>query len=117
MSEYVTGFNTATGVKKYDYNALANLPVAATVRQTSVALLASAWAGSGSLYSQTVTIAGITPNSRVDLVPSVEQLSVFYDKDITFVTENDDGVVTVYVIGQKPANDYTILANIVEVNV
>jgi hypothetical protein len=26
MSEYITGFNTMSGVKKYDYNALANIP-------------------------------------------------------------------------------------------
>ena len=84
-------------------------------RLASVTLLASKWVGSGSLYSQVVSIAGITKNSQVNLAPSVEQLSIFYDKDITFVTENDGGVVTVYVIGQKPQNDYTIQADIVEV--
>lgn len=87
----------------------------APARLASVTLLASKWVGSGSLYSQVVSIAGITENSQVNLAPSVEQLSVFYDKDITFVTENDGGVVTVYVIGQKPQNDYTIQADIVEV--
>jgi hypothetical protein len=45
----------------------------------------------------------------------VEQLAIFYEKDITFITENDGGVVTVYVIGQKPQNDYTIPVSIVEV--
>ena len=53
----------------------------------------------------------------MDLTPSVEQLAVFYDKDLTFVTENEDGVVTVYAIGQKPTNDYTIQVTITEVNV
>ena len=84
-------------------------------RIASVSLPASKWTGSGSLYSQVVSIAGITENSQVNLTPSVEQLSIFYDKDLTFITENDGGVVTVYVIGQKPQNDYTIQANIVEV--
>lgn len=84
-------------------------------RLTNVTLPASAWTGSGSLYSQVVTIAGVTQYSKVDLLPSVEQLAEFYEKDITFVTENDGGVITVYVIGQKPTNDYTIQANIVEV--
>ena len=41
----------------------------------------------------------------------------FYEKDITFVTENEGGVVTVYVIGQKPTNDYTIQVTITEVDV
>jgi hypothetical protein len=42
-------------------------------------------------------------------------MAIFYDKDITFHTENNGGIVTVYVIGQKPENDYTISADIVEV--
>ena len=84
-------------------------------RISYVSLPASKWTGSGSLYSQVVSIAGITENSQVNLAPSVEQLAIFYEKDITFVTENDGGVVTIYVIGQKPQNDYTIQADIVEV--
>lgn len=89
--------------------------VTPAARITSVSLPASKWVGSGTLYSQVVTIDGITENSQVNLTPSVEQLSIFYEKDLTFVTENDGGVVTIYVIGQKPQNDYTIQANIVEV--
>ena len=83
----------------------------------SVALLAAAWTGSNNLYSQVVTIPGVTANSQVDLTPSVEQLAVFYNKDLAFVTENEDGVVTVYAIGQKPTNDYTIQVTITEVEV
>ena len=81
-----------------------------------VTLLATKWVGNSSPYSQVVTIAGVTENSQVDLTPSVEQLSIFYDKDLTFVTENEGGVVTVYAIGQKPENNYTIQATITEVN-
>ena len=86
-----------------------------SARIANVSLPASKWVGSGNLYSQVVSIAGITENSQVNLNPSVEQLSIFYEKDLTFITENDGGVVTVYVIGQKPQNDYTIQADIVEV--
>lgn len=81
----------------------------------TVNLPASSWVGSGNLYSQVVTIAGVTANSQVDLTPSVEQLVVFYEKDLTLVTENDGGTVTVYAIGQKPTNDYTIQVTITEV--
>lgn len=90
---------------------------AKTSRLGSVTLLASAWVGSGNLYSQVVAIDGITEYSQVNLTPTVSQMATFYEKDITFITENDGGVVTVYVIGQKPQNDYTIQANIVEVSV
>lgn len=80
-----------------------------------VRLTASGWRGNGNLYSQVVNIAGVTENSQVDLTPSIEQLAIFYEKDLAFVTENEDGVVTVYAIGQKPQNDYTIQVTITEV--
>ena len=82
-----------------------------------VTLTADGWVGEGSLFSQVVTIEGVTENSQVDLTPSVEQLAVFYEKDLTFVTENEGGVVTVYAIGQKPLNDYVIQVTITEVGV
>lgn len=82
---------------------------------SEVTLLAAAWTGSDSLYSQVVEIENVTENSQINLTPSVEQLAVFYEKDLAFVTENVDGVVTVYAIGQKPTNDYTIQVTITEV--
>ena len=87
------------------------------VRIAYVDLLAANWVGSASPYSQVVAIDGITENSQVDLTPSIDQLVVFYEKDLGFVTENEDGVVTVYAIGQKPENDYTIQVTITEVDV
>lgn len=81
----------------------------------TISLPASGWVGSGNLYSQVVDVPGATENSQVDLTPSVEQLAIFYEKDLTFVTENEGGVVTVYAIGQKPTNDYTMQVTITEV--
>lgn len=80
-----------------------------------ITLLANKWVGNESPYAQVVEVAGATANSQVDLTPSVEQLNTFYEKDLAFVTENDNGVVTVYAIGDKPANDYTIQVTITEV--
>ena len=80
-------------------------------------LIASKWQGSASPYYQVVSVPGATKNSQVDLTPSAEQLSVFHNKDLAFVTENNNGVITVYAIGQKPMNDYTIQATLTEVNV
>ena len=104
-AEYV--IDTKTYIDKYVKNT--------SGVHSSVTLLASAWQGSSNLYSQVVSINGVTANSKVDLNPSVEQLQIFYNKDITFVTENDDGVVTVYCVGQKPTNDYTMQVTITEV--
>ena len=85
-------------------------------RLTNVTLKSSAWkTESDGLHSQVVTVAGVTEYSKVDLLPSVEQLAIFHNKDVTFVTENEDGVVTVYAIGDKPILDYTMQAQITEV--
>jgi hypothetical protein len=59
----------------------------------------------------------ITANSKVDLQPTPEMLAIFHAKDATFVAENEDGVVTVYCIGQKPTNTYTIPVTITEVTI
>lgn len=88
-----------------------------TARISHIDLLAANWIGQTSPYSQVVHIEGVTVNSQVDLTPSIEQLVIFYEKDLGFVTENEDGVVTVYAIGQKPENDYTIQVTITEVEV
>ena len=89
----------------------------APARIASVTLLASAWTGADSLYSQVVTIDGITEYSKVDLLPSVAQLAIFHNKDVAFVTENENGVVTVFAIGDKPTQDYTMQVQITEVEV
>ena len=96
---------------------LASLRGVSTARIGYVTILANKWVGADSPYSQVVKVDGATANSQVDLTPSVEQLATFHKKDLAFVTENDDGVVTVYAIGQKPVNDYTIQVTITEVNV
>lgn len=118
-----TVLNNAGAMMKIKYNAdtklyveklEADIPIA---RIGNVTLLASAWEGTNNLYSQVVDIDGVTRNSQVDLTPGIEQLAIFYDKDLTFVTENVGGIVTVYAIGQKPENDYTIQVTITEVDV
>lgn len=59
-------------------------------------------------YKQVVEIdnAVITANSKVDLNPTPEMLAIFHEKDVTFVAENDNCVITVYCVGQKPQNTY-----------
>ena len=89
--------------------------IKALVKKVTITLLASAWIESGdNQYSQVIDVDA-TEYSKVDLQPTPEQLAIFYEKDVTFVAENDNGVVTVYCIGQKPTNDYTMQATITEV--
>ena len=85
-----------------------------------VTLLSVNWKGDESPYYQdNVEIEGIaiTPCSKVNLQPSAEQLTIFHDKDLAFVTENEDGNVTIYVLGDKPTNDYTMQVTVTEVKV
>ena len=91
---------------------IAAKPSAITV---DVHLPASAWVGANGRYSQVVDIEGVTKLSMVDLQPSVEQIEIFREKDVAFTTENIDGTLFVYAIGDKPQNDYTIQASIEEV--
>lgn len=118
-SKYGTSEVGARTLTNSNLIARMNIPenMAATVAPKIgyVNLLADSWVGEGVLHSQVVSVDGATPNSQVDLTPSVEQLAIFYEKDLAFVTENTNGVVTVYAIGQKPANDYTIQVTITEV--
>lgn len=84
----------------------------------SVTLYADKWEqATDDRYYQNVTVtnATITPSSKVDLQPSSEQLCIFHEKDIAFVTENENGVVSVFCVGQVPINDYTIQATVTEV--
>ena len=89
--------------------------LAETNKITFVTLSAAQWVGTNGHYTQVVNIAGISKNSKVDLNPTVEQLNIFHNKDITFVVVNDNALITVHCIGQKPTNDYTIQATITEV--
>ena len=87
-------------------------------RPISVTLYADKWEkATDDRYYQIVDVANavITPNSKVDLQPSSEQLCIFHDKDLAFVTENKDGVVSVYCVGQVPTKEYTIQATVTEV--
>ena len=69
-------------------------------------------------YCQTitnVTNGSITMNSRIDLQPSPEQLAAFHEKDVAFTVINEDGIATVYAVGVRPMQDYTIQCSITEV--
>lgn len=72
----------------------------------------------GVRYGQVVNVnnAVITKQSKVDLQVTSEQMVVFYEKDIAFVTENEDGVVTVYSVGSIPENDYKVQVVVTEVS-
>lgn len=71
----------------------------------------------GVRYGKRVNVnnATITPYSKVDLQLTSEQTAVLYGKGLAFVAENDNGVVTVYCIGNIPEDNYTFQVVVTEV--
>lgn len=66
-------------------------------------------------YTQVVSIDGVTDRTQVDPTPTAAQVGIFYNKEFILVFENEDGVVTANLIGQKLENDYTIQVTLTEV--
>lgn len=103
-----------------EFSALPYMSVDSFILPTSISvtLYADKWTkAADNRYYQVVSVdnAVITANSMVNLQPSPEQLTIFHEKDLAFVTENEDGVVSVFCVGQVPANDYKIQATVTEV--
>lgn len=103
----------------HEFSQLPYMSVDSFILPTSASvMLSTEWTqDTDNRYYQTVTVqnAIITPNSKVDLQPDAEQLSIFHEKDLAFVAENEDGIVKVYCVGQVPQNPYTIKATVTEV--
>ena len=92
-------------------------------KPTTISLLGSNWINTETegIYTQDITeqlIGKVTVNSKIDLQPTPEQLKMFHEKDVTFTTVNEDGVIYVYAIGIKPIQDYdNIQVTITEVTI
>ena len=89
--------------------------VGSAVQLTELTLPAEDWKGGQSPYFQNVTLTGISGRSKVDLLPSPQQLEAFRTLELAFTTENDGGQVTVYAIGTKPDFDLCFQAALTEV--
>ncbi len=84
------------------------------IRLTSIHLTGD-WEGSD-LYTQTVSIEGIKPNSKVDIQPDA---SVFTNLLLAGVTalwvQNDNGLLTACSLGAAPTDELTIQCTVTEV--
>ena len=90
-----------------------NAGSAVLLRQIS--LPAAGWKGAVSPFFQQVEMEDIATNSKVDLLPTYDQLETFRQKELAFTTENNSGILTVYAIGQCPDGDLTMMASVTEV--
>lgn len=85
---------------------------ACKVKRASVTLPTASWSN----LSQTVTISGITANSKVDIQMDATSLGVLIDSGTSAIwMENNNGTITAKCIGDKPNADMTVQVTITEV--
>lgn len=85
------------------------------VKLTRIALPAADWKGAVSPFSQAVAVEGISTGSRIDLLPGEAQLELLCSNGTALLAGNEEGIVTVYALGAKLAEDMTVAATIMEV--
>lgn len=87
-----------------------------SVKITQIQAPLENWKGAVSPFSQVVSVDGVSVNSKVDLQITVDQMEQFHDKVIAFTAENENGVVTLYAVGDKPDADIVLQATLTEVS-
>lgn len=88
---------------------------APAIKTATVTLQAASWTGSVSPYSQTVTISGVTANSRIDINPDATVMNGAMDGGYGLVFGNNAGTITAYAVGDKPTAAITVQVSITEV--
>ena len=79
-------------------------------KSSEIILPVSNWTGDASPYSQVVTITGATSNMRIDLMPTAVQFQQLVSDSTMLTVENNNSIITVYAIGEKPSVDYSMQA-------
>ena len=85
-------------------------------RVSTITLPKVSWSGSSAPYYQTVAINTVTPATKVELNPTVSQITSLQADDIALMAENDSGTVKVYSFGGKPSSDMTMQVTLMEVS-
>ena len=85
-------------------------------RVSTITLPKASWNGSSAPYYQTVSINTVTSATKVELNPTVSQITSLQADDIALMAENDSGTVKVYSFGGKPSGDMTMQVTLTEVS-
>ena len=85
-------------------------------RVATITLPKASWAGSASPYYQSVNVNTVTASTKIDLQPTVTQITALQNADIALMAENTNGAVKVYAFGGKPSADMTMQALLTEVS-
>lgn len=85
------------------------------VKVVSFTAPAEGWKGAVSPYTQVVEVPGISVSSKVDLQLPPGELEKLGGRCLAFTAENEEGVVTVCALGDRPEEDLTFQATVTEV--
>lgn len=84
--------------------------------KTGSITLSTSWSGSGTTYTQNISISGGTAKSKVDLQPDSTVLNQLINDGVSALyISNNNGTFTAYAIGAKPTANLTIQITITEV--
>lgn len=100
---------TLNGTKYEVESSLANV--------RTVTLPSNLWTGSGSKYSQNLTLSGITTKTKIDIQPTEDLVNILYVYSFGLYIENNEGVARVFAYGAKPSIDLTVQLTLSEVEV
>lgn len=117
IATILSSSNTEIPTSQAVMNAVNSILAAVMPKLTSVTMLSSNWNEDGDNWSQVVACNGVTANSKLDLQPTPEQIVELQDAEIALMATNNDSVVTIYAIGDKPISDMTMQILITEVSV
>lgn len=86
------------------------------IKTSSITLSASNWNGNDDTFTQVVSIAEGTTNSKIDLQPDSVVLNQLINDDVSALyIENNNSTFTAYAIGAIPTVDLTIQVTVTEV--
>ena len=89
----------------------------AVQKAKTLSLPTASWSGSASPYTQTVTIAGTTAKSKVDIQMDATALGVLIDSGTSAIwIENNNGTLTAKALGEKPNSNLSVQVTITEVS-
>lgn len=99
--EYTDDNQTMARILIGTKNGVNALPFSSVIKIRTISLPASGWTGDTSPFAQAVTIDDVTANSKIDLQLTPQQLVWVQDNDFALTTENNNGTITVYAIGDE----------------
>ena len=85
------------------------------IQNGTITLPAASWTGTGP-YTQTVTVAGSTAQSQINIQGNQTAIAAANSGGFAVLISNTGGTLTAYAIGTKPTVDLTLQVTIVELS-